>query len=143
MMTTSNGNIFRVTGPLCGEFTGVTRGWLGYILWSAPPPKPPPPPPQKKKKNGSVNSRGAVYLRHNRTHDDVNVVGEKLSRLHCYHTFFLIQGHIQATNHYDDYSLIVHDVIMDGAERQSGTHTNAAGESHTLWSKLKTHFHEI
>ena len=35
MMTSSNGNIFRVTGPLCGEFTGpsefparrpVTRG---------------------------------------------------------------------------------------------------------------------
>ena len=22
MMTSSNGNIFRVTGPLCGEFTG-------------------------------------------------------------------------------------------------------------------------
>ena len=22
MMTASNGNIFRVTGPLCGEFTG-------------------------------------------------------------------------------------------------------------------------
>ena len=35
MMTSSNGNIFRITGPLCGEFTGpgefhtqrpVTRG---------------------------------------------------------------------------------------------------------------------
>ena len=23
MMTSSNGNIFRVTGPLCGEFTGT------------------------------------------------------------------------------------------------------------------------
>ena len=23
MMTSSNGNIFRVTGPLCGEFTGI------------------------------------------------------------------------------------------------------------------------
>ena len=44
MMTSSNGNIFCVTGPLCGEFTG--RQWnpsakasdakLGYILWSAP-----------------------------------------------------------------------------------------------------------
>ena len=22
MMTSSNGNIFRITGPLCGEFTG-------------------------------------------------------------------------------------------------------------------------
>ena len=26
MMTSSNGNIFRVTGPLCGEFTG--RRWI-------------------------------------------------------------------------------------------------------------------
>ena len=25
MMTSSNGNIFRVTGPLCGEFTGPAR----------------------------------------------------------------------------------------------------------------------
>ena len=25
MMTSSNGNIFRVTGPLCGQFTGVRR----------------------------------------------------------------------------------------------------------------------
>ena len=25
MMTSSNGNIFRVTGPLCGEFTGPTE----------------------------------------------------------------------------------------------------------------------
>ena len=44
MMTSSNGNIFRVTGPLCGEFTG--HRWipstkasdveLWYFLWSAP-----------------------------------------------------------------------------------------------------------
>ena len=43
MMTSSNGNIFRVTGPLCGEFTGpgelptqrpVTRE-LCCFLWSA------------------------------------------------------------------------------------------------------------
>ena len=25
MMTSSNGNIFRVTGPLCGEFTGPSE----------------------------------------------------------------------------------------------------------------------
>ena len=40
MMTSSNGNIFRVTGPLCGEFTGpgefptqrpVTRGFDVYF----------------------------------------------------------------------------------------------------------------
>ena len=40
MMTSSNGKIFRVTGPLCGEFTGpgefpaqrpVTRGFDVYF----------------------------------------------------------------------------------------------------------------
>ena len=44
MMTSSNGNIFRVTGPLWGGFTG--HRWIPYIkasdaelwcfLWSAP-----------------------------------------------------------------------------------------------------------
>ena len=44
MMTSSNGNIFHVTGPLCGEFTGHL--WISlteaggaepwYFLWSAP-----------------------------------------------------------------------------------------------------------
>ena len=44
MMTSSNGNIFRVTGPLCGEFTG--HRWIPRtkpsdaepwcFLWSAP-----------------------------------------------------------------------------------------------------------
>ena len=29
MMTSSNGNIFRVTGPLCGEFTGLR--WIPRI----------------------------------------------------------------------------------------------------------------
>ena len=42
-MTSSNGNIFRVTGPLCGEFTGDR--WIPrtnasdaelWFLWSAP-----------------------------------------------------------------------------------------------------------
>ena len=44
MMTSSNGNIFRVTGPLCGEFTGPR--WIPHtkasdvelwcFLWSTP-----------------------------------------------------------------------------------------------------------
>ena len=46
MMTSSNGNIFRVTGPLCREFTGLwwiprTRASdteLWCILWSVPEP---------------------------------------------------------------------------------------------------------
>ena len=44
MMTTSNGNIFRVTGHLCGEFTGprwiphtkASDAELWCLLWSAP-----------------------------------------------------------------------------------------------------------
>ena len=44
MMTSSNGNIFRVTGPLCGEFTGprwiphtkASDAELWCLLWSAP-----------------------------------------------------------------------------------------------------------
>ena len=44
MMTSSNGNIFRVTGPLCGEFTGhwwfprtkASDAELWYLLWSTP-----------------------------------------------------------------------------------------------------------
>ena len=44
MMTSSNGNIFRVTGPLCGEFTGhrwipLTKASVAELwcfLWSAP-----------------------------------------------------------------------------------------------------------
>ena len=44
MMTSSNGNIFRVTGPLCEEFTGhrwiprtkASDAKLWCFLWSAP-----------------------------------------------------------------------------------------------------------
>ena len=44
MMTSSNGNIFRVTGHLCGEFTGprwiphtkASDAVLWCLLWSAP-----------------------------------------------------------------------------------------------------------
>ena len=44
MMTSSNGNIFRVIGPLCGEFTGprwiphtkASDAELWCLLWSAP-----------------------------------------------------------------------------------------------------------
>ena len=44
LMTSSNGNIFRVTGPFCGEFTGdrwiphtkASDAGLRCFLWSAP-----------------------------------------------------------------------------------------------------------
>ena len=72
MMTSSNGNIFRVTGPLCGEFTGHrwiprTKASDTYFLvfslicaWI----------------NGWVNTREAGDLRRHRAHCDVIVNSE-------------------------------------------------------------------
>ena len=70
MMTSSNGIIFRVTGPLCGEFTGhwwipltkASVAELWYFLWSAP------------WVNGWVNNPEACDLRRHRTHCDVIVM---------------------------------------------------------------------
>ena len=69
-MTSSNGNIFRVTGPLCGEFTGhrwipLTKASdveLWCFLWSAP------------RINGWVNNREAGDLRRHHAHNDVIVM---------------------------------------------------------------------
>ena len=70
MMTSSNGNIFRVTGLLCGEFTG--HGWiprtkasgaeLWCFLWSAP------------ETNSWANNGDAGDLRRYRAQYDVFVV---------------------------------------------------------------------
>ena len=69
-MTSSNGNSFRVTGPLCGEFTGqrwipLTRASdavLWCFLWSAP------------WINAWVNNLKAGHLRCHRAHYDVIVL---------------------------------------------------------------------
>ena len=70
MMTSSNGNIFRVTGHLCGEFTGPpvnsphkgqSRGALIFSLICA-------------RINGWVNNGDAGDLRRNRAHYDVIVM---------------------------------------------------------------------
>ena len=69
MMTSSNGNIFRVTGPLCWEFTGYrwipltkpSNAELWCFLWSAP------------WINGKVSNREAGDLRRHRAHYDVIV----------------------------------------------------------------------
>ena len=69
MMTSSNGNIFRVTGPLCGEFTGpgefpiqrpVMRSFNVSLIcvWI----------------NGWVNNREAGDLRRYRAHYDASVM---------------------------------------------------------------------
>ena len=74
MMTSLNGNIFRVTGPLCGEFTfhrwiphtKASDAELWCFLWFAP------------WINGWVNNREAGDLIRHRAHYDVIVIGQKL-----------------------------------------------------------------
>ena len=70
MMTSSNGNVFRVTGPLCGEFTGdrwiphtrASDAELWCFLWSA------------SWINGWVNNREAGDLRRQCPQYDVIVM---------------------------------------------------------------------
>ena len=69
MMTSSNGNIFRVTGPSFGEFTGPgefpTQGqWRGALLFSL----------IRVWVNGWINNREAGDLRRHRGHYDVNAM---------------------------------------------------------------------
>ena len=67
MMTSSNGNIFRVTGHLCGEFTG--RRWIpGALMFSL----------ICVQINGWVNNRKAGDLRRYRTHYVVIVMSKLL-----------------------------------------------------------------
>ena len=69
-MTSSNGNIFRVTGHLCEEFTGhrwiprakASDAGLRCFLWSA------------YWLNGWINNREAGDLRRHCAHYDVNVM---------------------------------------------------------------------
>ena len=69
MMTSSNGNVFRVTGPLCGEFTGhrwipLTKARRGALIYSF----------ICAWINGWVNNREAGDLRHHRDYYDVIVM---------------------------------------------------------------------
>ena len=71
MMTSSNGNIFRVTGHLCGEFTGPrwiphtkAMQWRGALMFTF----------ICARINGWVNNREAGDLRRNRAHYDVIVM---------------------------------------------------------------------
>ena len=70
MMTSSNGNIFHVTGHLCGEFTGDqwiprTNGqWRGALMFSL----------ICARKYGWVNSRKADDLKHCGAHYNITVM---------------------------------------------------------------------
>ena len=63
MMTSSNGNIFRVTGPLCGEFTPHKGQWRGALMfylictWI----------------NGWVNNTDTGDMRRHRAHYDIAI----------------------------------------------------------------------
>ena len=66
MMTLSNRNMFRVTGPFCGEFTGLFPShrigqWRGDSIYSL----------ICAWTNGSVNNRDTGNLRWHRAHYDV------------------------------------------------------------------------
>ena len=71
MMTSSNGNIFRVTGTLCGEVTG--HQWI-------PLTKARDAEPDvsliRVCKNGLVHILKAVDLRRHHAHHDVTVMGK-------------------------------------------------------------------
>ena len=69
-MTSSNGNIFRVTGPSCGEFTG--HGWIP--LTKASDVELCDVFFHMCLKNGWVNNGEAGDLRHHRAHYDVIVM---------------------------------------------------------------------
>ena len=64
MMTSSNGNIFRVIGPLCGEFTAHTGQWRGALMFSI----------ICAWTNVWANHRDASELRRHHPHYDVNVL---------------------------------------------------------------------
>ena len=69
VMTSSNGNIFRVTGPLCGEFTGPgdfphNGQWRGALMFSL----------IWVWINDWVNNREADDLRRHRGRYDINVI---------------------------------------------------------------------
>ena len=97
MIPSSNGNNFRVTGPLCEEFTGhrwipltkASDAELRCFLWSAP------------WINGWVNNLEAGNLRRHRTHYDVIVMYQMFSRgkfvLECvlmvYHAYWRQQNY--------------------------------------------------
>ena len=80
MITSSNGNIFRVSGPLCGEFTchrwiartKASDAELCSFLWTAP------------WINGWVNNREAGDLRRHRAHYDDIVMENGWCNLYAY-----------------------------------------------------------
>ena len=88
MMTSLNANIFRVTGPLWGEFTG--HRWIPLtkasdsdfwrFIWSAP------------WINNWINNREADDLRRHRAHFDVNIMNIPQTDLEYWQHFKSVWG---------------------------------------------------
>ena len=132
-MTSSNGNIFCVTGPLCGEFTG--RRWIPrtkasdalmfslICAWT----------------NVWANNRGAGDLRRHRAHCDVIVIKDFDSHNSCkYQTKF---------SHYRSVPVVISGcgeaicVKLCNYYKQWGRQSNASNKSiktaPVLWSSSK------
>ena len=82
-MASSNGNIFRVTDHLCGEFTGHKGQWREAVMFSS----------ICAWINGWVNNREADDLRRHPAHYDVIVMNLSFSLL-----FFQILLFLTVTN---------------------------------------------
>ena len=79
MMTSSNGNIFRVIGPLCREFTGHKGQWRRALMFSL----------ICVWINGWVNNRKAGDLRRHCAHYDVIVMNCQSRIKDRYHELLL------------------------------------------------------
>ena len=97
MMMSSNGNIFRVTVYLCGEFTGHKGQWRGALMF----------PLTCAWINGWVNNREAGVLRYHRAHYDItalfasylniSILGEPTKTRGRYHGVFCNIGYWSET----------------------------------------------
>ena len=82
-MTSSNGNIFRVTGHLCGEFTGYKGQWFGALIFSL----------ICVWINGSKNNREAVDLRRFRAHyDAIVMLSAEIQVKHYFYSTFVARN---------------------------------------------------
>ena len=91
MMTSSNGNIFRVTGPLCGEFTGPHKGQRrGALMFSL----------IYAWINCWVNTREAGDSRRHRTHFDV-IVMQMAWFERVFHLTVCFRRHFKRTRHFN------------------------------------------
>ena len=80
MMTSSNGNIFRVTGPLCGAVTGEFPS-LRPVTWSFDVFH------DLRLINVRVNNREAGDLRHHRAHYDVDHCNDISIHYKCHYKY--------------------------------------------------------